>query len=376
MVKILYLVHDLSDAAVKRRISMFIAGGAEVTVAGFRRCEDEVTEVCGCPALDFGRTYNANFKQRILSIFKTILSIGKYRDPFKDCDIVVARNLEMLAIAVRGQAAFCDKQNLIYEVLDIHRLMLKANAIGKCLRALEKWLCRDACDIWTSSPAFVHSYFDVYNITKAPIRLLENKVFDPKGALDTSPTPPPAPDPWVIGWFGAIRCRKSFDILRQLAVTMKGRVRVVIRGRVSHDQIPDFDELVQQTDHMHFEGAYQYPDDLAALYQNIHFTWAIDFFEEGLNSSWLLPNRLYEGGLFQSVPLALNSVETGRYLKKLQLGILLEDAEVPRLVNLFETMDPDQYAVLKDKARSFPSDQWACSASDCKNLVQEIGKHG
>ncbi|TIU76079.1 MAG: glycosyl transferase family 1, partial [Mesorhizobium sp.] len=37
MLHVLYLVHDVSDPAVRRRIQMLKAGGAGVTLAGFRR---------------------------------------------------------------------------------------------------------------------------------------------------------------------------------------------------------------------------------------------------------------------------------------------------------------------------------------------------
>ncbi len=37
MLHVLYLVHDLADPAVRRRVMMLQAGGANVTLAGFRR---------------------------------------------------------------------------------------------------------------------------------------------------------------------------------------------------------------------------------------------------------------------------------------------------------------------------------------------------
>ena len=48
MLHILYLVHDLSDPAVRRRVIMLQAGGAKVTVAGFRRAQDsgETLTIC------------------------------------------------------------------------------------------------------------------------------------------------------------------------------------------------------------------------------------------------------------------------------------------------------------------------------------------
>ena len=68
-------------------------------------------------------------------------------------------------------------------------------------------------------------------------------------------------------------------------------------------------------------------EDLAAIYGEVHFTWAIDFFEEGLNSSWLLPNRLYEGCRFGAVPIAMQAApRPARFLAERHLGLLLDDA--------------------------------------------------
>ena len=42
MLHVLYLVHDLFDPAVRRRVMMLRAGGAKVTLAGFRRAKGVV----------------------------------------------------------------------------------------------------------------------------------------------------------------------------------------------------------------------------------------------------------------------------------------------------------------------------------------------
>jgi hypothetical protein len=55
MLRILYLVHDLADPAVRRRVTMLEAGGATVTLAGFRR--GPVPERVDGPApIELGRT--------------------------------------------------------------------------------------------------------------------------------------------------------------------------------------------------------------------------------------------------------------------------------------------------------------------------------
>ena len=117
--------------------------------------------------------------------------------------------------------------------------------------------------------------------------------------------PPAAGEPWKIGWFGALRCRKSLELLAAFTRQMDGRFEVVLRGRPAYSEFDDFDGLVAAEPYIRFAGPYRNPEDLAAIYGEVHFSWAIDFFEEGLNSSWLLPNRLYEGCRFGAVPIAM-----------------------------------------------------------------------
>jgi hypothetical protein len=122
--KILLLAHDLSDAAIKRRIEMLRAGGALITVAGFRRGDEPIHNIAGSRAIDFGRTYNVRFVQRCLSVLRESFLLARHKSLFTDADIIIARNLEMLAIGVRGRSLCKAKPLLIYECLDIHRLIV------------------------------------------------------------------------------------------------------------------------------------------------------------------------------------------------------------------------------------------------------------
>lgn len=200
--KILLLVHDLSDAAVHRRAVMLRAGGASVTVAGFRRTAKPVAEVAGCSAVDLGRTYNERFAQRILAIVREAALIGRLRAVFTDADIIVARNLEMLALAVQGHSLCRLAPVVVYECLDIHRLLLRRDFIGAALRRLEGWFSWRASALFTSSPAFVSGYFKALSEVRLPVRQVENKMADLGGGTaisryvgGRSPGPP-----WVIGW--------------------------------------------------------------------------------------------------------------------------------------------------------------------------------
>lgn len=365
---ILYLTPDLSDPTTHKRVTMLKDGGAKVTLAGFRRSERPVREVAGCPATDLGRTFNGGFVQRMRMVIWHWLHSESIRRLAANADVILARNLEMLALGTRARHS---NMPLTYECLDIHRLLLRQDMIGAALRRLEGWLASHAIVLITSSPAFVSDYFQKLSKVRLPVRLVENKVYQPHAAsLSTMPRHPGPP--WRIGWFGAIRCHKSLEVLSTLAHESNGLVEVIIRGKVAYDQLKDFDETIRQTPGLRFLGPYKNPEELAEIYHEVHFTWAIDMFEEGLNSAWLLPNRIYEGGVHNAVPIAQASVETGRFLKQLCIGVLLEIVDAQELLRFFNALTPEAYQRLEAAAMKVDRAIWTYDKSDCEALVHAL----
>ena len=243
------------------------------------------------------------------------------------------------------------------------------------MRAAERLLGRDSVLLMTSSPAFVREYFEPFRQLNAPVALLQNKVLEiagkPAEGLRLA-APPAAGEAWKIGWFGALRCRKSLQLLAAFTRQMGGRFEVVLRGRPAYSEFDDFDRLVAAEPYVHFAGSYRNPEDLAAIYGEVHFCWAIDFFEEGLNSNWLLPNRLYEGCRFGAVPIAMRSTETGRFLADRHLGLLLDDPSADALAALLGGLGADEYAAKRQKIVAQDRGTWVCDLGDCRALVDRL----
>ena len=51
-------------------------------------------------------------------------------------------------------------------------------------------------------------------------------------------------------------------------------------------------------------------------------------------SAWLLPNRIYEGCRYGTVPIAIEGTETARFIAGRDIGFVLKDASVEGLVAL------------------------------------------
>jgi hypothetical protein len=301
-----------------------------------------------------------------LLVFKQLIFLGRHRTLFAEADVILARNLEMLALGVRGRALAGRKPVLIYECLDIHGLMLSESPVGFIMRGIEGWLSRRAAALFTSSPAFVSQYFEKRSRVHLPVRLIENKM--PAAKTSAHASRPQGP-PWIIGWYGIIRCGKSLKILGDLVRQSGGDIEVVLRGKPDLVQFENFEKSATELPGLRFLGPYKYPDDLAGLYGSVHFNWAIDMFEEHLNSSWLLPNRLYEGGAFGAVPIALDHVETGRFLKRLGLGVTIKEPLRRSLETFFKELTPDSYRTLQEAVAGAPHTLWTYDRPTCLALV-------
>jgi hypothetical protein len=372
--RIAYFVHDLSDPAVHRRIQMLISGGSAVTPVGFRRSAQAPNVPAGTCAIELGRTADGMLARRALSVATTLAALGRIREEMRGVDVILARNLEMLAIAVRARRLYAPDAPIVYECLDVHRMLLANNIQGVLIRWIESKLWRSVALLLTSSEAFVRNYFEPRGFP-APIRTVENRVLRPEDPDCSIMRPPPGP-PWRIGWFGIIRCRRSLEIVSALARAAGGAVEVIIRGRPSAATFSDFDAAVAALPHVRFAGPYRNPDELPMIHSEVHFIWAIDYYESGQNSAWLLPNRIYEGSLYGAVPIALAGVETGNWLTKHGVGVVLADPLEERLAEFFVRLDADGYSQFADRVAALPRTALVSNQADCRELVEALCRCG
>jgi succinoglycan biosynthesis protein ExoL len=371
LLKVLYLAPNLADPAVARRIDMLRLGGAGVDVAGFRRAGTESPRLDVGHYLELDQTFDARFVQRLTATMRASAMVGRWARGLAQPDIIIARNLEMLALANRLRAHWSGRPALVYECLDIHRLMLREDGIGRAMRAAERRWSRQASLLITSSPAFLRNYFDIHG--GPPAVLVENKVIWDGGergrnpALGATDVPP-----LRIGWFGALRCARSLEALGGLAASMEGKVEVVLRGRPALSEFDDFSGAVTDRPHLRFEGSYRNPDDLATIYSDVHLAWAIDFFEVGQNSQWLLPNRIYEGCLHGAIPIVLAGTETAAFVERHGVGIVVPDIAPDTLRRMVGEISPERLVALAKAVAALKPRHFTVTADDCGALVDRL----
>lgn len=363
--KIAYLVHNLNDPAVERRCAMLERGGAKVRIAGFCRDAKLAEPIAARKPLLLGMSQDSAMLQRALGTLQNAVFNGRIKRFFADCDTVIARNLEQLGIA----RTIVGGRPLVYECLDIHHTLVGTGKAARAVQAVEAQLLPRVDLLITSSPAFVDHHFASTTL-HCPVELLENKLLVSDVAAFPQAGQPAWNGPLRIGWFGMLRCKETLRALLDLTSRSGGAVEVLIAGRPSPAVFSDFPAAIAGNPRVEFTGAYRY-DDLPDLYGRCHFAWTIDWFEEGENSSWLLPNRIYEAVAHGSIPIALADIEVGRWLGRRGAGLLVsEPSQVAKALN---DLTAPQLRAYQDVIASIDRRDVLADDTDCQALVDRLG---
>ncbi|MEL7454675.1 MAG: glycosyl transferase, partial [Pseudomonadota bacterium] len=264
---------------------------------------------------------------------------------------------------------------VVYECLDVHRLLVRRDPIGFGLRGLERFLLKRCRALVVSSPGFLRNYFDVYHGGLFQAHLLENRLVDGMAYG-------PRPDiggvsqgrPLRIGWYGILRCARSLNLLTELASRLGNRVEIHLHGRVADLEIPDFHDRIAPHANVTFFGAYKAPEDLARIYGEVDVVWAGDFMEAGFNSVWLLPNRLYEGGYYGVPAIAPAGTETAAWLLQRDAGFNVAEPLHKTLESLVLDLDQNREKILQKRKNllDLPDTAFVQPAGTVRELIAGI----
>ena len=371
---LIYFTSDGTDSVTAKRIAMFKAAGEAVRCLGMVRDTNTAAQVPQSMRV-IARARNGRLFARLWAVLRgSITLIVSARREVRAADVIIARNLDMLFLAILARLSARNGALVYYEFLDVRRQLTSNTISGYLLRFIERRALALCEGVIVSSPAYVDRYFRDRQKYFGRTRLLENKLWryghDTQGPVRLDERKHRL---WRIGYVGLLRCQKSLVMLCNL-VKRHNNVELQLHGVPDPNFFPNFNTLIDDQARVEYFGRFNYPADLARIYGNVDFVWLPDFSAIGGNSQWLLPNRLYEACAFGAVPISIEGTETANWLTRRKIGIVLKQDIGPALDELFTNMTTARFNLLKAAICALPRDLFEASVADVLELLAWVRK--
>lgn len=357
------------DPRVIKRFRALQSLGADPLGACFRRARFNRKFQPDWEELDLGLVPDRRYLRRILVLLRAGLKLWGNRRKFRNARLFLAINLDLALLALMARRFAGSRAPLVYEVGDIQPLFLRKGLAGAVARWAERQVLRRSAVLAVTSDAFVRNYFKPIQGYDGLTFLLENKPLRAElGKAQGTLPKPRRTGRWRIGYFGALRCHKSWQLIRAIAAALPDRVEFVLRGYPTRIPQEEFERDVALLPNISYGGEYLAPRDLEEMYRDIDLVWAFELMFEDHNSRWLLPNRFYEGGYYQVPMLAASGFETGRLVEELGIGWTFDAPFDESLADFLGSLTPHDYSARRARFRQLPADRFA-SDRDLADLV-------
>ena len=365
---LLTLFFVIDGSHTQKRIEAFKNNVEELTIVSYYRTKNVDYE----NHYNLGKSPQKHYLRRFLKLILDIPRLSKILSNNPEINVVYAWNFDIALLFVLATLFSKRNYTFIYEVADIKPILLSKSVVGKMLRKLEQFILNNTNYLCVTSEDFIINYFDKHYKHIATTHILENKVF-PKidSTLITKSNITPNGFKWRIGYVGLFRCNTSLRLLLELATRLPKNIEIILAGRPEKHAKDIFNKLITLQNSTYI-GEYKYPDDLLNIYSKIDIIWSADFSDLSDNSKWLLPNRIYEAGLFNVPQLCFsNNVAISKYIKSLKIGWILKEANIESLLSFFSTLTHESHQQIKSNYDKLTADQFS-GDDQIKSLINRV----
>lgn len=367
-----YVGVDATNPTLILRLRSFVRAGVTLKAFTFRRDKFNASFEPDWNNIPLGKTVDRKYLYRLPFLAMGLLRMLKERQTLRDADYVYARNFDLVCIAALAKLISGSRAKLVYEVEDIQEVFFLENLKGAFFRTVERWVLRQSDLLVVMSPGFVTGYFKPVQRYSGPYYVLENRI-------QTDDVAPKADiEPWetitdrvVIGWFGTLRCKKSMQILEEVAHRLGDKVEIYTRGYPTETGMDAYRKLLDQNPNWTYDGEYTIPDDLPDMYRRVHYSWCLDFLDELGNSPLLLACRMYQGGYYGAVPLVATGSEMERWLDNHDIGHVMSEDYVETVIALLENFNLEDFKKERDAVMA-KRDLFREDGSDLAGLLTAI----
>jgi succinoglycan biosynthesis protein ExoL len=311
--RVLSLLPVLGQPRDSKRIAMLREEGFDVAVAAFSRAYHKGR----MPEGNVTILGNLEHGRYILRAFKMIRAIPRLRRKIRDADVIYASGPD-LGLFAQIAGLFLGRP-VIVEIGDIRKAQVARGFIGAAVRMLDKVSAGRAALLVSTADGFVRDYYRKWLGVRTAAMVIENKL-EPGLPQDNSQGMPSGD--LTIGYFGVLRCQRSWQTLEAYAA-LRPDVRIVVAG-IAIDPI-DLAERVGRLPNASWLGQYRSPEDLQRLYSQVDMVWACYPFPSPgeQNWRWARTNRFYEACHFQKPMIVLAGSGDHEAVALHQLGLAI-----------------------------------------------------
>lgn len=337
--KVVFLLPVAGHARYHKRIEALQKLGVEPKILAFER-DYYAGKAWSGGYKSLGKLQHGHYCKRLIPLLK---AVPKVRAAVKEADIIYAFDLDVLLFGWLASRSFSGQPKIIYEVGDIREVLLGKRLVARSLRWLERFLLQRTNLLVVTSKAFVSEYYrGIQGLTDLCYQVIENKL-DPDvlrqvehKARDRSS------EVLRIGYFGVLRCPRSWEILKAAARKGGGKIKLYVRGIPVG--IESLEEEAEAIPYIDYGGAYTVSNELADIYGSVDMVWACYPYQGTSigNWQWARTNRFYEACYFQKPMIAQVGTQDGQVIEELGLGICLDLSDIEGAArSILEISDTD-----------------------------------
>lgn len=327
---ILFLLPSISHVRFQKRVNALYHLGFQPDILSFER-DYYKGKPWSFPYKSLGYLHHGNYLQRLKLALQAIPTTRKHSR--KIC-IIYSFGLDNLLIAWLSKIGF-GKKIIIYEIGDVRELFLGKSLTSKLLRSLEKYLLKKTNLLVITSKAYASGYFqEILGVKNLCYQVIENKLDKNNLPIMTNCFSSQKKQGFLrIGYFGVIRCHRSWEILKKLVNKREGRFRLYVRGIFRG--LDDIEHEVKNTEFVEYGGPYVSPDDLPEMYDKVDLVWACYPYQGDRTGNWMWArtNRFYEACYFKKPMIAQKGNEDGQIVTKLGIGLSVDLSDIDEAVN-------------------------------------------
>lgn len=353
--KITFICPVISHARIQRRMKKLKDLNVEIDILSFER-DYYPGKLFFNEYTSLGEIEHANYLKRLPPLFK---SLPKVRRAIKNTDVIYTFGLDNLFLGYLANKTVANNPKIVYEVGDIRGILLKNNFISNRLKNLEKFLINRINLLVVTSEAYVTGYYkNILNISNINYQVIENKVvYNEMPAKNSNVSRfNNTQEPITIGYFGVLRCQKSWDILKKVIRKNKKNFRLYLRGIPKG--IENFEEPIKKVERIEYGDSYKSPDDLPEMYKNVDLVWACYPYQdkEVGNWQWARTTRFYEACFFERPIIAQKGTEDARIVNKYDIGKTIDLENINQAANEICDIEMSELKKWRNNIKKLPAE--------------------